>query len=112
MEQERYSYGAPEEPDAVSEQRKLYALVAYIPFFCFIPLFSKDSDEFTRAHGRQGLLLMAVEIFAAIMLLIGKYFWIALIMAALMFSIAGIVAAFSGREFLIPMIGKWADKLK
>ena len=112
MEQDRYSYGKPDDEGSTSEQRKILSLVAYIPFLCFIPLFSKDGDEFTRAHGRQGLMLMALEIFAAVMLLIGKYFWIAIILACVMFSIAGIVAAFSGRDFSIPTIGKWADKLK
>lgn len=112
MDQDRTSYGRQDENNAGDDQRKILSIVAYIPFLCFIPLFSRDGDETTRAHGRQGLILMALEIFAAVMLLIGKYFWIAIILAAVMFSVAGIVAAFSGRDFIIPVIGKYADRLK
>ncbi|OGS33720.1 MAG: hypothetical protein A2293_15420 [Elusimicrobia bacterium RIFOXYB2_FULL_49_7] len=101
-----------QEPQPGNDQRKLYSLVAYIPFLCFISLFGKDSDEFTRAHGRQGLLLMAVEILALTLLYVGKLVWVALLLACLIFSVVGLMTALSGRQFEIPFIGKWADRLK
>jgi uncharacterized membrane protein len=88
------------------------AILAYIPFLCFIPLFNKDSDSFTRSHGKQGLVLFIAEIVAALMLLpIGEFFWKLVIVACIIASITGIVAVYSGKKFELPFIGKWADKV-
>ncbi|MFH0920842.1 MAG: DUF4870 domain-containing protein [Fibrobacterota bacterium] len=96
----------PEQPKAFHN-----AVMAYIPFLCFLALFNKNSDEFTRQHGKQGLLLLLLEIVALLMLLpIGDFFWKVVLLACLGFSIAGIVYAFSGKPFTLPFIGYWADK--
>jgi uncharacterized membrane protein len=88
------------------------AILAYIPFLCFIPLFNKEADEFTRAHGRQGLILFAFEIVAGLMLMpIADFFWKLVIIACVIASIAGLVAVYSGKRFELPVIGKWADKI-
>jgi uncharacterized membrane protein len=101
------------ESKRAQEKGRLHAIVAYIPFLCFIALFSNESDEFTRMHGRQGFMLLIVEIIAMIMLLpIGTFFWKLVLLACLIISVTGIIAAFSGKSFSIPIIGKWADKIK
>ncbi|MBL8028885.1 MAG: hypothetical protein JNL74_20840 [Fibrobacteres bacterium] len=88
------------------------SILAYIPFMCFIPLFNKDADPYTRSHGRQGLILFVIEIVSVIMLLpIGELIWKLLIIACIVASIAGLVAAYSGKRFELPFVGKWADKI-
>ena len=105
--------GAPQDTPQDTDRGKLHAIVAYIPFLCFIALFSNDSNEFTRAHGRQGLLLLIIEIIAMFMLLpLGTFFWKMVLLACLILAVAGIVAAFSGRAFTMPFLGKWAEKIK
>jgi len=100
-----------EEHPSASGQLQM-AILAYIPFLCFIPLFNKDADEYTRSHGRQGLILFVFEVAAVIMLLpIGRFFWNLVIIACVIASIAGLVAAYSGKKFELPVVGKWADKI-
>jgi uncharacterized membrane protein len=105
---------SPESPGISKEKpaTTYKALIAYIPFLCFVPLFSQDTDAYARQHGKQGLLLLIVEIVAVIMLLpIGDFFWKVVLIACFIASVAGIVHAQGGKPFEIPFIGKWADKL-
>lgn len=119
MEKEKNNKPEAAGPDAGQEapqgtdRGKLHAIVAYVPFLCFIALFSNDADDFTRAHGRQGLLLLVIEIIAMFMLLpLGAFFWKIILLTCLILAVAGIVAAFSGRAFSVPFLGKWADKIQ
>lgn len=36
---------------------KIYAVIAYLSFFCFIPLIFKRDNPFVLFHGKQGLVL-------------------------------------------------------
>ncbi len=103
-----------EEPrkDKEGMQRQQMAILAYIPFLCFIPLLSKDSDEFSRAHGRQGVVIFFIEIAAILMLTpIGKLLWSLALLVCVALSIAGLVTAYSKKPFSVPFIGKWAEKI-
>jgi len=106
----------PEEGDGSEAKNKRpqnahLAIFAYIPFLCFIALFSRESNDYTRAHGRQGLILLIIEIVALLMLLpIGAFFWKLVLIACLVASVAGVVFAVSGRPFNLPFLGDWADR--
>lgn len=104
---------ASQSGDSASKPKNIHqAIVAYIPFLCFISLFGKETDEYSRQHGRQGLLLLIAELLAVFMLLpIGAFFWKLVLIACLVGAIAGIVAAYTGKSFTLPFIGRWADKL-
>ena len=110
--EENFSAG-PSSPEPDTKPRNIHqAIIAYIPFLCFVALFGKDTDDYSRQHGRQGLLLLIAEILAVFMLLpIGAFFWKMVLIACLIASIAGIIYAYSGKTFSLPVIGKWADKL-
>lgn len=103
------------EPEEQPKEHKTHnvhqAIVAYIPFLCFISLFGKESDEFTKAHGRQGLILLVLELIAVTMLIVGPFFWKMILVVCLIASLAGIVYAFTGRLFTLPFVGKWADRV-
>jgi len=97
----------PLDADDVEEGRGL-AILAYVPFLCFIPLIQgKKTNRFAYEHGKQGVVLFFFEIIA----LLGALFWkVALFLAAVV-AIAGIVFVIRGKVWSIPWIGPLADKL-
>lgn len=104
----------PEAPEGTAPERSgstHQAIIAYIPFLCFIALFGKDSDDTMRAHGRQGLILFCLEVLAVLMLVFGDFFWKIILVACLLASLGGIFAVISGKPFTLPFIGGWADKI-
>ena len=46
------------------EEGKADAILSYIPFLCFIPLFKSNITDFAKKHVKQGLLLLIIEIIA------------------------------------------------
>ena len=48
-----------------SEERRMAAIMAYIPFLCFWPLIQMRDDEFVYSHARQGLILFFLEIMSS-----------------------------------------------
>lgn len=95
-----------------NEIEKLYAILAYIPGLCFIALFSKNSNSFAIKHGKQGLLLFLVEIFALLFLIdaISRLFWTIILFTCLIMALFGIVYALLGQEWKVPYIGNIFEK--
>ena len=116
---------------------RVVAAVGYIPFLCFIPIFSRRDDEFARFHGKQSLILLAgligiwLLIWLADLLLggilshifiIGVLFkfmaWLVhylvggvVSMAYFVAIITGAVQALAGKEWRIPVISAFAREL-
>jgi len=106
----------PETIDPVQEieEGKAAAILAYVPFMCFVPLVKMKHNRFAIQHGKQGLVLFLIEIIALIFLLpkISDLFWGFVIIASLTVAVTGILYAVQGRSCKIPFIGDLADKLK
>ncbi len=96
------------------EEGKAAAILAYVPFMCFVPLIKMKQNRFALQHGKQGLILFFIEIIALIFLLpkISDLFWGFVIIASLAVAVTGILYAVQGREWKIPFVGDLADKLK
>ena len=96
------------------EEGKAAAILAYVPFMCFVPLIKMKQNRFALQHGKQGLILFLIEIIALIFLLpkISDLFWGFVIIASLAVAVTGILYAVQGREWKIPFVGDLADKLK
>ena len=105
---------APIDPGLEIEEGKAAAILAYIPFMCFVPLVKMRHNQFALRHGKQGLILFVIEIVALIFLLpkISELFWGFVIVACLAAAIVGGLYAVQGREWKIPFLGDLADKLK
>ena len=106
----------PEAIDPVQEieEGKTAAILAYVPFMCFVPLVKMKHNRFALRHGKQGLVLFLIEIIALIFLLpkISDLFWGFVIIACLAVAVTGILYAVQGRDWKIPFIGDLADKFK
>ncbi len=94
------------------EEGKIYAVLSYIPFLCFIPLFKTDINEFTKKHIRQGFLLLIIEIIALFFLveIFSKIFWTLVLVVCFFFALIGIVKSLAGKEMRIPIIGNIFEK--
>lgn len=99
--------------ETVDEGRSA-AILAYIPFLCFVPLTKMRDNKFALHHGRQGLVLLMLEILAVLFLIpkISSYFWTLVIILCAGSAIAGILFAVQGKKYKLPYIGDIADKLK
>jgi uncharacterized membrane protein len=97
-----------------TDDGRLAAVMAYIPFLCFVPLMTMKDNEEARFHARQGVILFVIELIAVVFLLPGVsdfIFKVVLVVAA-GFAVAGIVFALQGKNYRLPFIGDLADRTK
>jgi fumarate reductase subunit D len=97
-----------------SEDKRMMAVMAYIPFLCFIPLLKMRDDQYVYFHARQGLVLFFLEIIAFIFSFphLSQLFWTAIIIGCIGAAVAGIMFAVQGKAHQIPIIGELASRLK
>ena len=103
-----------EDHEAMVEEGKAAAILAYIPFLCFVPLIKMRDNPFALRHGKQGLLLFLTEVIAVFFTFdaISDLFWGMVLLLSACVAIVGIVYSVQGKEFTIPYVGKLAEKLK
>lgn len=95
-------------PDDI-EEGKAMAILAYIPFACFVPFIQgKKINHFAYEHGKQGVLLFLFEVVA----LLGALFWKAALFLAAVAALVGIIYVIQGKKWQLPFIGGLADKLE
>lgn len=91
------------------KENKAIAILSYIGILFLIPLLAKKESKFAQFHAKQGLVIFIVEVIG--MFLIPLFGLGALInLAALIFSIIGIVNTVGGKMSKLPLIGDLADK--
>ncbi|MCK5127761.1 MAG: hypothetical protein KAR42_16010 [candidate division Zixibacteria bacterium] len=97
-----------------AEDRRMAAIMAYIPFLCFIPLIKMRDDPYAYFHARQGLVLFFIEIVALIFSFphISQLFWVAILIACIGSALAGVWFAVQGKTYRLPIISNLADKIK
>ncbi len=106
-DQYEYAESAPFTEDEI-EDGKTLAVLAYIPFLCFIPFVkAKGKNEFAYHHGKQGLLLFLFEVIIVLVMLS----WKVAILLASVAALAGMIYALMGKIWKVPYIGDLADRL-
>ena len=93
----------------------VYAILSYLWILCLIPVLMKKEDKFVRFHARQGLMLFIVEVGVGIISIIpvlGGIIYIAGMLVCGLLSLAGIVNVLMGKEWKMPVINEWAEKIK
>lgn len=100
----------------ISQKTKILAFISYIPFppLFIVPMFVAKADTFAEFHSKQGLVLFlgffalwAVG-FIPIVMFVAYIGFVALIIAA----IVGAVQALLGNRWSVPVLGRYAQKLK
>ena len=99
------------------QKNRMIALVSYIWIGCLVPLFAAKDSKFARYHANQGIVLAIVETLLIAILrvlsripILGIVFTIVrvvAIIAAVVFSLLGIMNAYSGRAKQLPFIGAY-----
>ncbi|HLG94269.1 MAG TPA: hypothetical protein VI546_05480 [candidate division Zixibacteria bacterium] len=100
--------------DQEIEEGRAAALLAYVPFMCFVPLLKMRHNRFALHHGKQGLVLFMVEILALIFYIpfVSRHFWAFVLILALLASIYGLLQVLQGRDWKLPFLGDLAEKIR
>ncbi len=94
--------------------------VGYIPVLFFVPLFLSDKNAYATFHGRQGLVLTVAAILLNVLgpivsILIPFLGFIAVLGLNVLLILAILIGAWKawqGEEWEIPVLGKYAKKIK
>jgi len=105
---------APDDKGFATDEGRLAAVMAYIPFLCFVPLLNMRHNQEAVFHARQGVMLFLIELVAFLFLFdrISAFVFTAILIVAVALSIAGIFFALQGRSYRLPIVGDLADKSK
>jgi len=93
---------------------KIIAAIGYIWILFLIPLFLKKNNKYCLFHAKQGLvlfvagiILMVINIIPVLGWLISFFGWIIIVI----FSILGFINALQGREWKLPFLSSFAEKI-
>ena len=109
-EAEQVSEGSKKEED-----NKLMGILSYIGVLCLIPLLTKKDDTFVFFHAKQGVVLFIAEVLTAFVAAIPFLGWIIAPIASLVWivlSIIGIINVLGDKTKELPLLGKYAVKIK
>jgi fumarate reductase subunit D len=93
------------------EENGMIAALSYVWVLCFVPLIFKRKSKLAQFHGKQGLLLFAVEILGSWIFPIPIIGW-TLGFLVMVLAILGAVNALSGIFWEMPFLGRYAKKMK
>ena len=96
--------------DADVEENKLMAALSYLWILFLIPLLAKKSSKFAQFHAKQGLALLIVWIIGSFVFWFPLIGWAAAV-AVFVFNVIGLVKAFQGEKWEMPIIGDLAKKI-
>lgn len=96
--------------DVTSQQldardNKLWALLSYLGALVVLPLLFKKESAFVQFHAKQGIVILGGWVLG--WLPFGFVFAI----AAIVFSIVGIISVLKGEKKVLPVIGELAEKI-
>ncbi|MFH1841452.1 MAG: hypothetical protein ABH800_01700 [Candidatus Nealsonbacteria bacterium] len=97
------------------EQANILAIISYIGILCLVPILTKEKNEFIKFHAKQGLVLFICETATWIIIMIAPFLWFLINIFWifwLILSIVGIINVINNRKKEIPLIGKFARRVK
>lgn len=111
------------------DDKKVFGVLSYLSILCLVPLFVKKDDEFIYFHAKQGLVLFIAEIAWYILnriilgIFLGSIFTWGFLslwglintlvnLGFLVLAILGIINVIQDKKKELPLIGKFADKIK
>ena len=89
---------------------KLLAGLSYVSVLCFLPFVLAPNDEFSRFHGKQGILLFALSIVIDILGKFSGLLGFALSLFRIYLIYKGIRNVVDGKKEYLPFIGQYAEK--
>lgn len=105
---ERNEIAEDETAQQMLEEGRLPAILGYVPFLFFVPLFGARNNDFAVRHGKQAFALFIVEIVALIFLIdvVSEFFWTLVFIACLGLALVACVNAAQGKFWQIPYLSE------
>jgi len=103
----------PEETNAQElEEGRLPAILGYVPFLFFVPLFGAKGNSFAYRHGRQAAAICLVEVVALLFLIdtISQFVWTVVFVACLALALVAGMNAAQGKFWKIPYLDEFLQK--
>ena len=88
----------------LSSEQKIWGAVGYLWILSLVALTARKNDEFVRFHASQGVLLFVVSIVGIVLGPLGMILNIILTIGA----VVGIIKAWQGEKWPMPIIGGFA----
>ena len=89
---------------------KVFAAMSYLSILCLLPLLMKKDRPFVQFHAKQGFLLFLFEVVIWVVAFIPPLYFIGMLASAVL-AIMGLLSALTGKEWEMPVLGKYAKKL-
>lgn len=94
---------------------RLWTVLAYVWVFAFVPYFLKRKNEFVQFHAKQGVVIFITElilILVSTIPIIGQLVGMVGFLFCTFLSIKGIIMGLAGKKWRMPILGRYASKLK
>jgi len=94
---------------------RLVAAVSYLGVFVLLLVIFKVKNEYVRFHVRQGIILFCAEIVSTLVWIIPFVGWIVGFVGwitCFVLSLIGLVNGVAGREWKIPFLSRFSNKVK
>ena len=89
---------------------KLLAGLSYVSILCFLPFVLAPKDDFSKFHGKQGILLFVFSVIIDIISKISGLLGLALSVFRIYLIYKGIRNVVEGKKDYLPFIGQYAEK--
>ena len=104
-------------PQNDAQANKWYGVLAYLSILCLIPLFAAKTSPFAQFHAKQGLVLLLADIVLRVIDMVLPFDMVGLVtmlagIAIFILAIIGIVNAWQGKMWSMPVVGDIAKKIK
>lgn len=89
---------------------KLLAGLSYVSVLCFLPFVLAPKDEFSKFHGKQGILLFTLSVIIDILGKLSGLLGFALSIFRIYLIYKGVRNVVEGKKEYLPFIGQYAEK--
>lgn len=100
---------------SISQDDKIITALGYIGILCLLPLLLKKNSPFAQHHGKQGLVLLIAWCLlwvGNIIPVLGQMVWIVGSVCLLILMALGMVNAWGGKMWDMPVLGEYAKQIK
>ena len=89
---------------------KLLAGLSYVSILCFLPFVLAPKDDFSKFHGKQGILLFALSVIIDILSKFSGLLGLVLSLFRIYLIYKGVRNVMEGKKDYLPFIGQYAEK--
>jgi len=103
------------ETSPLSQEEKFLSAIGYLGVLCLLPLVLKKDSAFAQHHGKQGLVLLLAWLVlwvGNIIPILGQLVWFVGSIVLLVFILQGMLNAYNGKWWDVPVLGVYAKKIK